>query len=541
MASFLVQAGAGLYKVNPSTGVATQITLPSTISLFGASTPIRASVFTAGANPAVICVNGGNHDFWIDWTGTARPLQVSAPVAAPVPTAGVGTGLNGIYGVACSFKVKDSNGVTMLESGLSPTAFTSSLVNKSIALNNLPVSADGYVNCRGIYRTLSGGTTLYPWFDIDDNITLSDDRAVADSSLSLLPTTATTYAMPPDLKLICSWKDRLWGIPRTKPDNFRWTEERTIYAWSTTNEGILPPKGRDTFGGTAWIPRRDDLGIAKRKRLYKIIGNGNNSFQRIGVSETLGCVSQESVVVVDNVAYMLSERGVVEWDDRGARLITENEVDPWFTQDTTFNRSKFSIAQGRHNPDTDAYELFLCSAGSNVIDRWVAFNLRSRVWYGPHKTDAFSPTACGTNSELKGVLNSSADVPITVVGGSNGFLYKRDGSNINDDTTAIAMRIDLPVLAGMEPDFEKFFDNPTIHTRAEGSGSLVITPTVGDLDAIQYGNPDPTMVHDLVLDRELLPILGNGRYCALTIQHQSTTEQPRLYGVEIPFFFIGRR
>lgn len=542
MASFLVQAGSALYKVNPSTGVATQVTLPPSISLFGVGTPIRTSLFTAGANPAVVCVNGGNHDFWIDWTGMARPLQVSAPVAAPVPTAGGGTGLSGIFGVACSFKVKDANGTTMLESGLSPVAYTASLTNKSISTANIPVSADGNVNCRGMYRTLTGGNVLYPWFDIDDNITLSDDRAVADSLLSLLPTTATTYSMPPDLKLICSWKDRLWGIPRLKPDNFRWTEERTIYAWSVTNEGILPPKGNDTIGATAFIPRRDNLGIAKRKRLYRINGNGNNSFQRIGVSETLGCVSQESVVIIEDVAYFLSERGVCEWDDRGVRLISESMVDPWFTQDATFNRAKFSIAFARHNPDTDSYELFLCSAGSSVIDRWVSFNLRTRTWLGPHKTDAFSPTCAGTNSEMKGVLTQGSNsLPIPVIGGSNGFLYRRDTSNINDDTTAVAMQIQLPVLIGNEPDVEKFFDQPTIHTRAEGSGSLVIVPTVGDLDAIQYGIPDPSMVHDLTLDRELLPILGQGRYCALTITHQSTTEQPRLLGLEVPYSYVGRR
>lgn len=536
MASYFVQAGTNLYNVSQA-GVATQVTLPSDITLYGPSQPLRAAVFGSGANPIVVFVNGGTHDFWVDQTLTARKLQISPPIAAPVLANGVGTGLTGTWKAAATFKVKDSNGATLYETALSPISAGLSITNLTIRCNNIPVSGDGVVNARGLYRTLNGGTTLYPWFDLDDNTTLADDRGGADASLSLLPTTASNYGTPPDLKLVASWNNRLWGVPRLTPDSLRWTEDRNFYAWNATNEIVVPPKNTNSYGITAFIPRRDDLGVCRRKHIHKIVGNSNTSFQRVGISPSIGCVGQESVVVVNNIAYFLSEQGFVEWDDAGVRIISGEQVDSWCRTDTYFNRSVFPQAQGRYNADIDAVEWLLAPAGSTSLTRWVAFNLRTRTWLGPHKTDAFTPTCAATGSALAGVLSDTNLLPLTVFGGSDGYLYKRDPAAINDNTTAVAMSVTLPPLSGNEPDFDKFFDRPTIHTRAEAQGVMTVTPQVGDLNT----PADAAMVHDLRQDRETLEIIGVGRYAQLTIAHSSTTERPRIYGLEVPYDYLGRR
>jgi hypothetical protein len=406
-----------------------------------------------------------------------------------------------------------------------------------LRMNNIPVSGDGSVNARGIYRTLAGGNVLYPWFDIDDNTTLSDERGVADSLLSLLPTVAVRYGTPPDLKLIASWRERLWGVPRILYDNVRWTEERNFYGWSADNELTTPKRRTDPTGATALIPRRDDLGIGRRKALFKVVGTSNSTFARVPVSETIGPLNQESVVVVYNNAYFLTEKGVAEWTDAGVGSISEAQVDAWFTTDTYFNRAMFDQAQGRYNPDTDAYELLLAAAGSEVLDRWVSFHLRSRTWYGPHKTDAFTPTCAANNSDFKGLLSDADQLPLSVIGGDDGFLYKRDTSVIADHTTAVAFSVALPYLSAKDPDQDKYFDRFTVHTRAEAQGSLTVTPRVGNLTA----STGTAFVHGLTHDREVLPRLGVGRYCQLTLTHSATTERPRIYGIEIPYHYVGRR
>lgn len=536
MPSYLAQSGTSLYHVSQA-GVATQITLPAGITLFGSAQITRPVLFQVIGTPITVVVNGGTHDVWIDTNGTARSLQLVAPTGTPVLSAGASTGLTGIYKVAVTFKVKDANGATLIESGLGPVSSGSpSLSNTSLRLDNIPVSNDGTVNARGVYRTLTGGTTLYPWFDIDDNTSLFDDRDTVDSLLSLLPTTATTFGAPPDLKLIASWRDRLWGVPRVQIDHLRWTEERVFYAWNATNEILIPPVKSDDFGATALIPRRDNIGIARRRGLYMVSGTTNDNFQRTGISESLGCVSQESVVVIDNVAYMLGEYGVNEWSDGGMTAVSVAQVDAWFSTDTYFNRALFPLAQGRYNPNTNAYELLLASAGSSVLNTWVAYQISSRTWLGPHITNAFVPTCTASGTEHHGIILDTNSLPITAFGGSNGFIYKR-ADVVADDGTAVPMNLALPPLSADEPDFEKYFAQPTIHTRAEAQGTLTVTPTVGTLTA----TASSALTHDLTLDREVLDRLGDGRYCQLTLTHASIYEKPRIYGIEIPYKIVGRR
>lgn len=537
MASYLIQANANLYTVSQA-GVATALTLPSSITLYGTAQRCRPVLFQVGENPLIVVVNGGTHDFYITQEGTVRQLQLAAPTSYPIPTAGTGSDLSGVYMVACTFKVKDANGTTIMESGMGPISTpTTSLVTKTIALANIPISGDTAVNARGLYRTLAGGNVLYPWFDIDNNTTLSEDRGIADSLLSILPTTAIRLGSPPDLKLITTWRDRLWGSPRSPLDRLRWTDERLFYGWSADNEIVIPPQGADAYGVTALIPRRDALGVARRRALYMIVGTSNDSFQRIGVSETLGCVSQESVVVIQNVAYMLGDHGVNEWSDSGARSVSDAQVEAWFTSDTYFNRAQFSKAQGRYNPDTNCYELLLCAAGSTNLDRWVSYNLSTRTWLGPHLTNAFTPSCFASSSNARGVLTDTDDLPLVVMGGKDGYLYKRNTAVILDHLTQVPFSLSLPPLSASEPDLLKFFDRPTLHARKESYGTLTVTPTVGDLtDTAQSA-----ILYDLTSDRGTLPRLGTGRYCQLTLTHSGITERPRIYGIEIPYTFVGRR
>lgn len=484
MASYFVQADDNLYQVDPD-GTFTLLTIPASLTLYGATQPVRSTLFQVGETALIIGVNGATHDFYIDTYGVIRKLQIASPTSYPVPSAGAGTDLTGVYKVACTFKVKDANGQTLLESGMGPISTSTSLTSKTIALASIPVSGDPDVNARGLYRTLSGGNVLYPWFDIDDNTTLSEDRGVADSLLSLLPTVAIRYGTPPELKLIASWRDRLWGAPRSPIDHVRWTDEHLFYGWSQDNEIIIPPQNTDAFGVTAFIPRRDNIGIARRRSLYMISGTSNDSFQRIGVSESLGCVSQESVVVIENVAYMLGDMGVNEWSDSGMRCVSDVQVATWFITDRFFNRAQFHQAQGRYNPDTNCYELLLCGVGSTSLDRWIAYDLASRTWLGPHLTDAFTPTCTASGIGRRGTLTDADDLPITAFGGDDGIIYKRDQDAILDNTTGVSFSLELPPLSANEPDLFKFFDRPTIHTRMEDQGSLVIMPIVGNLADIQ--------------------------------------------------------
>lgn len=551
MASYLVQGGTTLYLVS-QTGVLTAITLPSGVTITGASTPSRAVLFGSGSDPFILVVNGLSQDIYIDKFGTARTLNVVSPLAPPTVTTGALTGpsgtlISGVYAAAVTFKVKSASGALILESGLSPLSTGSpSIATGSLAVNAIPVSSEPTVNARGVYRTLSGGNVLYPWFDIDNNTTLSDDRAGPDATLSLLPTTAGTNGGPPLLKLITTWKDILWGVPRNQIDHVRWTEPRLFYTWSATNELIAPPQNTDLTGVTAFIPRRDQLGVARRDRLYQVTGDGDDTFARTQVSPNIGCLSQESVVVVRDVAYFLGERGVVEWSAASCGYVSEAQVNPWFTTDDYFNRSLFPIAQGRYNPDVDSYELLVAGKGSSSLNMWVAFDLTARMWMGPH-VSALPLSCCASDSERHGYLRSSSAFAIAVFGTTAGFLEKRDPYVADDDGLPVAFDVTLPVIGSFAPELEKVWLDPTLHSRVEPAGSgphaLTVTSSVGGLgtDGRVVDSSPVVNAADLTTDDQRLDRPGTGRYLQFRLQHEAQGESVRIEGLEIPFANIGRR
>lgn len=551
MASYLVQGGTTLYLVSQS-GVQTAITLPTGVTLSGTATPCRAVLFGSGSDPYILVVNGLTKDIYIDKYGVARVLNIVSPIAAPTVATGAMTGptgtlLTGVYAVAETFKVKRADGSLLLETGLSPLSTGSpALATGSLAVNSMPVSGEASVNARGLYRTLSGGNVLYPWFDVDDNTTLSEDRASSDGSLSLLPTTATTNGTPPPLKLITTWKDVLWGVPKNKVDYVRWTEPRLIYAWSQTNELVAPPQNTDIYGVTAFIPRRDQLGIARRDRLYQVTGDSDDTFARTQVSPNIGCVSQESVVVIRDVAYWQAERGIVEWTSESIGYISEAQVDDWFTSDTYFNRSLFSSVQGRYNPDTDSVEFLVAGVGSTVLNMWISFDIKGRRWFGPHLS-ALPLSCCASDSDRHGYLRNATGLPMAVFGGTIGYLYARDTSVADDDGRAVALDVQLPVLGSFAPEQDKVWLDPTLHLRAEPSGSsaltMSVTTPVGPLDnAGIILDTDPTMsTADLTDSYQRLDRPGTGRYTSFRFQHSALGESVRIEGLEVPYAIIGRR
>ena len=214
------------------------------------------------------------------------------------------------------------------------------------------------------------------------------------------------------------------------------------------------------------------------------------------------------------------------------------QVDSWLNSTTYFNSAEYDICEGRYNPDTDAVEWLLAAVSQSTLNRWVSYHIRTRAWYGPHQTGAFTPSSGATDTHMAGVLTASGDATqYAVWGGTDGRWYRRDSTADNDQATAVDFDCDLPFLAAGEPDTEKVWLRPTVHSEVKTAGTLTITPKVGSL-AVAAGTP---ISHNLTLGRETLRRLGLGRYVQLRVRHNTASESCRIYGVELPFIFRGRR
>lgn len=529
MSFYLIHAGTTLQKSTVA-GVLTTITLPTGVTMVD-TRPIRVAAL---ANNLVI-VNATSRNIVLNPADlSTRLLSITAPsTALTAATSGAGN-LKGRYRWGYTYAII-SGSTILTESPMSPLSSPVDFNNHQAALSGITTSGTAGVTHRIIYRTVAGGTDLFETARIADNVATTATDNKSDYDLGLLPV-AEPKGNPPGvdgtdrLRLIVSWKDRLFASPANEPDYVYVSGNREIYSWAESRRFTVQSKGEDATGVTAFMARRDELIIAKRRKLWKLVGTSPEDFEQILIADGVGAVSQDACLVVRDTCYFLGEDGFYEYGTEGVKKLSREKVQPWFTTDTYFNRAKFANAFAKYNQLYDKVELHLANVGSSNIDRWVEYDLKQKEWFGIHKTDAFTPTAAGAMDDTNGFSTP-------VIGGSNGFLYRQNQSAATDDTTAINMDVTTKFHSGNTPDIEHFWGQISVLNKVEAAGTLTVTPTVGDLNA----SPQSGQSVDLTKDRTVLPRGGYGRFIQLRFQHSTNNQSVTIYGYEIPFWEVGQR
>jgi hypothetical protein len=336
--------------------------------------------------------------------------------------------------------------------------------------------------------------------------------------------------MPGEIcELITVWKNRLFLRGNRLVDRVFYGEDGSFYQFPITNFFDVPPVNADERGLTAFAARRDELGLLKRDVCWKLVGSSPDNWQIIKFAENIGCVSQDTVVVIRDVAYWLGEDGVYTWGPEGVVCISRERLHPYFTTSETFNRAEFQNAWASWNPLLDTYDLFLPAAGGTAVNRWLSFSTTRKTFTGPHKTDAFSPSYASW-------IEDANDLLVPIICSTAGFIYNQNQNTASDDGTAIDFDVDLAHLHMDAPDDLKFFGELAARARIETGGTLTITPTVGDLGA----TAGASIAFDLTKGRLRGRILGTGRFCRLNLRNAELNRKLRFYGLEIPFHVIGR-
>jgi hypothetical protein len=524
MAFTLIQAGGNLYSVNTSGDLSSALSLPTGTVLATNRVP-RFARF----KQYVVVVNTPTRPLSVDTEGVVRPLVPAAPSAAPTlssPTAG---SLSGAYTVKQTYVIYDSLGNIIAESPYSAASSSLTIASKKLKATFL-VSPEGTVTRSKFYRTATAGSTYFPWITSVGNVDTTVESDLSDAGLGTVA--GPSLGAPPDLTLICEWNGRLWGVDRTNVDDLRYTESGTMYAWYALNTIPISPVGADAAGVTALLPRRNSLGVGRKNAFSVINGTSLSNFTQTRAGQEIGVDSQESVVVYKDTAFFLWRDGVYTWDNNGFTSITDGKVRSWFTSDTYFNRAMFWRAFASLDAATQSYRLYLASAGSSQIDRWIEYDLTTGSWFGPHKTDVFHPscaiTAFGANQQ-----------PYHMVGSAEGFVSLDQEARNDWAIGGIALSAKTKQLSGGQPDYEKYFGELSVLGKAQSSGTLSVTPYVGDVDTTTAGTP---FSYDMTQSRQRLGRIGRGQTAALKFDHSTKDEDVMLYGYEInPLRIVGRR
>lgn len=529
MAFTLLQIGANLYSMNSQGEMSSALTLPPGITLATNLIP-RFTRFkpSSTSNGYIIVANTPSRPITVDSNGVVRPLVPNAPGSAVVLSAGTAGTLNGGYLALETFVIKDALGNTIAESAPSPFMTTPLSVSNGTLSATILTSGET-VSAQQMYRTTSNGAVYFPWKYIDGNFTTSfSNDNTADASLGLVA--IANLGPAPDLTLVAEFNGRLFGVARSDPDTLRYTEAGTMYAWggtNTVNTILMPHPGVDAAGITALIPRRHALGVARRDQFMQVTGADNASLapQTVFGGEGVGCVSQESVVVYNDVAYFLWRDGVYKWSSTGIKSVTDGKVRSWFTTNTYFNRSMFWRAFAQLDPTGKKYRLFLAAPGSAVNNRWIEMDLDTGAWFGPHQTAAFTPT-CAIN--VPGVDMQT----YAMIGSQEGYV-SRDQEARNDwDVNPIALSATTRQQFGdHDPNYDKYFGAVFLNLKTQPLvGNLTVTPAVGEIDTALLQAP---MTTDQTQGRQRLNRLGVGKQATLTLAENTLNSDVVAYGYEI--------
>ena len=533
MAFYIVAAGGSLYRMDTS-GTATALTLPTGVTI-DSTRPARMAVL----DRKVVVVNAPDRSLWIDASGTVRTLGLTGP-PSPFVLSGTGTStLSGTYKGRYSYVIKDANTLALLqESPLSPISASATIASQYLLASGVSASPDT-VTARRLYRTVTGGsTTFFQWGDLDGNTATTFADSLPDASLNILPApdelgNAPGMHIGTRMTLITEWKGFLWGVGDQDVDVLRRSASGLIYAWPASGTYEMEPVKADQYGITGLIRRRDELGICKRDIIWKIVGSDPDNFEIIKVrdSKGRGCFAPDSVVVIDDVGYFLGADGVYTWGPSGVQSISDEKVRKWFTTTTYFNRSQFVNAFAKYNSKYHGYELHLAATGSSNIDRWVFYDIARKTWWGPHLTDAFTPSLGGEIVDADGLV-------IPIIGSTAGHLWQQNQSGFVDGTDDIALDLITAFHNGSTPDIEKQWLDPSLLSKIEAAaGNMSIAVKLGGLDAAA----SVTLSPDLQLGRETFRRLGHGRLVNLQITETTASQGCELYGYELPYYEIGRR
>lgn len=525
MAFTLLQVGNALKSINPTGGWSSALTLPTGVELATNRTP-RFAKF----KQYVVVVNTPTRPISVDTSGNVRVLTPSAPTTAVALTSPDAGSLTGTYLALQTYKILDSVGNVIAESDYGPVMSAAVTISAKKLLATFGVSPDT-VSATQLYRTATNGGTYFPWLLVNGNTSTTAESDLSDEGLGTVAGPALGSA--PDLTLIAEFGGRLWGVDRSDVDDLRYTEAGTMYAWSALNTLPIPHVGDDAAGITALIPRRNVLGVARRDTFNGVTGSTTSNITATIVNggEHVGCVSQESVVVFNDVAFFLWRDGVYKWDQSGIASITNGKVRSWFTSDQYFNRAMFWRAFGEMDPFGLKYRLFLASAGSTSIDRWIEYDLLTGAWWGPHKTDAFNPSSA--------VLIAGSDQQsYFMIGSKEGYLSQEQ----DDRNDWGALPIDLSVQTksyNPEPDSEKYFGELSVMTKPQTGGTLTVTPAVGSLEAAV---DQTAFSYDMTQSRKRLGRIGLGEEASVKFRNAEINRDVAIAGLEInPVNVVGRR
>lgn len=290
----------------------------------------------------------------------------------------------------------------------------------------------------------------------------------------------TNIAGTPNCTVLAVHNERLWGAGDSAyPDSI---------FYSALNDGDSLGNGAAgggqivvrTFGAEQVVGLRSlgtSLMIVHPRGLSRLTGYGQSDItvSPAGVTKDVGTVSPQSLYVVDNLLYFVS--------DRGLYVATEQDVAPIYTPDRPgplpaylATMSASNLAGIRVMLSRATRELLVHMPGFGIF----AYHTTLQSWAGPWTDGYLTPES----TALWEALNVNG-YPVVLRGDANGFVSELDRPNIYRDNVApngtggsiITMTLQCRRLFAGDPHISKAWRNVYVLAALDGSQSTTVTCT----------------------------------------------------------------
>lgn len=359
----------------------------------------------------------------------------------------------------------------------------------------------------------------------------------------------------PEGSIVRQHLGRLWMNDKNNKDRLHYSETFDETVWNGLGDSGAIDIGigdGDPDGITAIFPSfKGDLFVAKRTKLYRIKGYTPGFFEVELVSSGIGCVSHNSIALIDqDDMFFVSERGVhsmratASFGDFEAKYLS-SDIQKTFNDN--FVKSRLKLCQAAYIPNINSYLLAVTDSdfSSTVNKALWAYNIELGAWY------LFAPNIdC---ESLAPVVSSGKR--IFYIGSSTTRLGQGLVDAENDTTESGS---ESAVLFNVATGFIFPSDNPYVVCGFKKI-ALVFNPTSGYNLTIRFqidnqeeqiltlsGGNSETLGNNFILgtsilqpnsvmEPAILSVDGYGRSFKLTIEQSTTDRNIELQGFTVEY------
>lgn len=382
-----------------------------------------------------------------------------------------------------------------------------------------------------------------------------------DNKIMSYSGTSTSYQNlenAPEGSIVRQHLGRLWTNDKTRPDRLHYSTTFNPTEWLGVGDSGALDIGLgdgDPEGITAIFPSfKGVLFVAKRTKLYKISGYTPESFIVELVSSGIGCVSHNSIALIDqDDIYFVSERGVhsikatdAYGDFEGAYLSLP--IQTTFTD--RFVKSRLKYAKAVYVPTLNSYALSVTDDAYSSTENkaiWL-FNTTYKAWYEWPNLSCESIAGVqqsgkrifylgsSTTRVAQGLVDSDSDTSESGVAmailftAATGQIYPTDNiyTQVGFKKIGIALR--------PEGNFELI-----IKFQIDGQEEQQITYSKSDVEVldVDFVLDESVLQPTSVLDPAIFSIDGYGRSFVLTIEQASTNKNIEIQGFSVEYEMTG--